>query len=103
MTDLAALIKRVEAAEGPDEILSRAICDYFAGEERARKHVTGSVRDALELLDQVLPDEEIVMSMAFRRATVSVNGVFDPQNEVWGKSAALAVVLALLKAVQARQ
>ena len=103
MTDLAALIKRVEAAEGPDEILSRAICDYFAGDRRARKHVTGSVHDALALLDQVLPDEEIAMSVAFRRATVSVNGVFHPQNEVWAKSAALAIVLAMLKAVAARK
>ena len=101
MTDLASLIERVEAAEGPDEILSTAICDYFAGDKRARRHVTGSIDDALALVDRVLPGEAVSMSAAFARATVSVNGIYHPRNEVWAKSPPLAIVLALLKAVEA--
>ena len=102
MTELSSLIARVEAAEGPDEVLSTAICYYFAGHRRARRHVTSSIDDALALVDRVLPDEALVMSAAFKRANVSVNGIYHPRNDVWGKSLALAITLALLKAVEAR-
>ncbi len=100
MTELSSLIARVEAAEGPDEVLSAAICDYLAGHRRTRRHVTSSIDAALALVERVLPGEEVCMSAAFKRATVSVNGIY--QNDVWAKSPALAIVLALLKAVEGR-
>lgn len=111
MTDLAELIARVEAATGPDIELSfaivkaigasnyegSAICYYGFGE-----HPTSSVDCAIALVERVLGDVKVCITKYRKgggRAEILADGTSHDVADEQGATPALAICLALLRAL----
>jgi hypothetical protein len=107
---LTDLIERVEGATGPDRHIDRAIWyalvqDNPPAGEKDPTHAalyTTSLDAALALCERVLPKYEVELFQRFRGDGWGVNWRAKHLDTAYAPTPALALILAMLKAIQAK-
>ena len=118
ITDLQALLERVEACKGPDRNLDDAIYDALCAhatqewtEWDSRHDFTNSIDTAIALMDEKLPGWIVTVTIGADRNEVTLHE-FDPPcrripeerpHVITGKTAPVALLSALLRALIAQQ
>ena len=118
MTDIAGLVERLEAATGPDReldldlaralvpdvIVSRRNSDDTANEPYTYWEYTGSIDAALSLVERKLPTDYhfFELSIGHKRAHCEIHDqrIYDPIGTADAPTAPLALLIALLKALE---
>ena len=104
MTDISELIERVKAATGPDRELDEAIRFYF--DPKGSRYYsensayTASIDAALALVERVLPEHDWILGHTNGGLTIHCQLGPDADKMAFGDTPALAILLALLTALQ---
>jgi hypothetical protein len=105
MTDLSALLERVEKAEGPryelDQAINRAVDSW---QPAVPPPYTASLDAALALVERVLPGHRSIVERAHDGTGWAMiqTGPEEPRNMTDAPTPALALISALLKALASK-